>query len=278
MRSIIVGTDFSNGSFVALEIAVDIARALQTNITLIWVQQERILASDEDRETMRKLSMEKLDELCKQYSEKLPAQLTIIPKVARGKVPTVLADEAKKANAPMIVIGTNGASGFEKYWMGSTAVRIVQEAPCPTLSIREGFNFHKALEHIIVPIRFTTSSREKLRPAAAMAKIFKSKIHLLGLLDAPSVESQLRSYMQQSANYLTQEGIPHNSVIKKSDNACDTILEYADEIKADLIIIHTEQDKFLSSLFMGTNAQQIVHKSQIPVMSIHPEDYASVSR
>ena len=28
----------------------------------------------------------------------------------------------------MIIVGTNGASGFEKYWMGSTAVRVVQDA------------------------------------------------------------------------------------------------------------------------------------------------------
>lgn len=277
MKSIIVGTDFSEGSYVALEVAVDIARALKANIKLVWVQKERILSSDEERETLRRLSAEKMELLCAKHKDQL-APLEIHYEVKVGRVSSVLADMARKENAPMIVIGTNGASGFEKYWMGSTAVRIVQEAPCPTLSIRQGFNFHKALEHIVVPIRVSTSSREKVRPACMMARIFGSHIHILGLSDVPDEEPTLQAYMKQSADYLEAENIPHTSVIRKSTNACDTILSYAYEINADLLVIHTEQDKFVKQLFLGTNAQQIVHKSQIPVLSLHPEDYINFAR
>ena len=55
------------------------------------------------------------------------------------------------------------------------------------------------------------------------------------------------------------------------------MLKYADEIKADLVIINTEQDKVISQFFLGTNAQQVVHKSQIPVLCIHPVDYINVA-
>lgn len=279
MQSIIVGTDFSEGSYVALAVAVDIARALKANIKIVWVQQERILVSDEERETLRRLSAEKMQTLCEKHRDQLaPLGLEINYEVQHGRVSSVLADQARKENAPMIVIGTNGASGFEKYWMGSTAVRIVQESPCPTLSIRQGFNFHKALEHIVVPIRVSTSSREKIRPACMMARIFGSHIHILGLLDVPADEATLNAYMKQSADYLEAEKIPHTMIVRKSTNACDTILSYAYEINADLLVIHTEQDKFLKQLFLGTNAQQIVHKSQIPVLSLHPEDYINFAR
>ena len=57
----------------------------------------------------------------------------------------------------------------------------------------------------------------------------------------------------------------------------DTVLGYAEEVKADLVVINTEQDRIISQLFLGTNAQQIVNKSQIPVLCIHPEDYINVS-
>lgn len=277
MSSIIVGTDFSKGSFVALEVAVDIARALHVDISLIWVQQERMLSSEEEKATLARLAENKLQELCEQHREALPGQ-KITYEICHGKVSTVLAEKAKAEMAPMIVIGTNGASGFEKYWMGSTAVRIVQEASCPTLSIREGFDFHKSLERIVVPIRVSTSSREKVRPAVKMAKIFNSEIHILGLLSTPAESATLHAYMQQAANYIENEGIKCVSVTKKSNNLCDSILTYADEVKADLLVIHTEQDQFLSQLFLGTNAQQIVHKSQIPVLSSHPEDYINFAR
>lgn len=277
MGSIIVGTDFSEGSFVALEIAVDIAKGLKENIKLIWVQQERMLSNEEEKATMVRLAKNKLQELCDKHREKLFPQ-EISYDVCHGKVSTTLAELAKKEQSPMIVIGTNGASGFEKYWMGSTAVRIVQEASCPTLSIRQGFNFHKSLERIIVPIRVSTSSREKVRPAALMAKIFNSEIHILGLLDNPDDSATLQAYMQQSKDYIEKEGIKCIATTRKTTNLGDTILKYADEIQADLLVIHTEQDKFLSQLFLGTTAQQIVHKSQIPVLSSHPEDFINFAR
>ena len=277
MKSIIVGTDFSEGSYVALEIATDIARALQVGIKLIWVQQERMLVGDEEREMLRRLAEEKMQRLCDKYTEKM-GSLGIRCEALNGRIPTTIAEQARKEHAPMIVIGTNGASGFEKYWMGSTAVRIVQEAPCPTLSIRQGYDFHKRLERIVVPIRVSTSSREKIRPACMMARIFGAEVHVLGLLDMPAEEATLNAYVKQSTDYLAAEQIPHQSTIVRSSNACDSILDYATKIKADLLVIHTEQDKFLSQLFLGTNAQQIVHKSQIPVLSLHPEDYINFAR
>ena len=38
MNSIVVGTDFSKGSLVALEIATHIANKLKVDISLMWVQ------------------------------------------------------------------------------------------------------------------------------------------------------------------------------------------------------------------------------------------------
>ena len=85
MKSIIVGTDFSAGSFVALEVAVDIAKALRTNIKLIWVQQERMLATDEDKSTLHRLAEDKLNELCNKYKDAM-APLQLSSAVLQGKI------------------------------------------------------------------------------------------------------------------------------------------------------------------------------------------------
>ena len=47
MKPIIVGTDFSEGSYVALELAVDVANRLQSDIILIWARREKLLFSNE---------------------------------------------------------------------------------------------------------------------------------------------------------------------------------------------------------------------------------------
>ena len=271
MKSIIVGTDFSKGSFVALELATDIANKMECDIKLIWAKREKLLIDEEQQTVMTLLAEEKLKRLCEEY-QPLMRHGTIRWEICKGKVAAVMSREARHANAPMIVIGTNGASGFEKYWMGSTAVRIVQEAPVPVLTIRQGFDFHKQLERIVVPIRVNVNSRQKVPPAVSMAKMFGSEIHILGLIDSPDQSSHLRAYMMQTAEFLGNEGVKYVSTVRKYKNYGDEVLNYAESVKADLVVINTEQDRIISQLFLGTNAQQIVHKSQLPVLCIHPAD------
>ncbi len=277
MKSVIVGTDFSKGSYVALEIAVDIANQLKTGIKLLWVKKEKKLLSGEQMEITAHLAEEKMQQLCEQHQPNMKHGI-IEWKILSGKVATCIAEEAHKEDSPMIVIGTNGASGFEKYWMGSTAVRILQEAPCPTLTIREGYNFHKKLDNIVVPIRVNANSRQKVGPAAQMARIFGSKVYILGLLETADDAMTLRTYLKQVEEYFQKEGIEYNCCGRKYQNYSKTVLDYAASINADLIVINTEQDRLIARLFLGTNAQQIVHNSQIPVLCIHPEDIGDIAR
>jgi nucleotide-binding universal stress UspA family protein len=277
MKSIIVGTDFSKGSYVALELAVDIANKMKCGITVIWAKREKMLMDEEQQTVMTLLAEEKLKDLCEKHQPNL-LYGKIRWQICSGRVGAVLARQARHENAPMMVIGTNGASGFEKYWMGSTAVRIVQEAPVPVLTIREGFNFHKDLERIVVPIRVNVNSRQKVPPAATMAKFFGSEIHILGLQESAEEAPQLRAYMVQTAEFLDHEGVRHVATVQKYSNYSDAVLTYAENINADLVVINTEQDRIISQLFLGTNAQQIVHNSQFPVLCVHPSDTFTLSK
>ena len=276
MKSIIVGTDFSQGSYVALELAVDIANRMRCGIKLVWVRREKMLFTGEQMDMLNSLATEKLQSLCDKFQPAMkhgPLQYAILT----GRVSTAIAEAARRELSPMIVIGTNGASGFEKYLLGSQAARIVQDSPCPVLTMRQGYDFHKSLERIVVPIRVNANSRQKVPPAAAIAKIFGSEVHILGLLDLKEEESALRTYIGQSIDFLEHEGVPYHFEIRSYSTYSDTVLHYADEIKADLVIINTEQDRVISQIFLGTNAQQVVHKAQIPVLCIHPEDYINVA-
>ena len=276
MKPIIVGTDFSEGSYMALELAIDVANRFQSDIILIWARREKLLFSDEQLDTMTNLAQDKLQMLCDKYQPamkygKMRWQIT------NGKVAPALATTAIRELASMIIIGTNGASGFEKYWIGSQAVRIVQDSPCPVLTVRQGYNFHKKLERIVVPLRVNANSRQKVPPAASMAKIFDSEVHILALLDMKEEEGTLKAYVQQAIDYLEKEGVEYKVETREYSNYCDTVMNYCDDIKADLVVINTEQDRIISQIFLGTNAQQIVHRSQIPVLCIHPADYINVA-
>lgn len=271
MRSIIVGTDFSEGSYVALELAVDIANRMECNIDIIWVKRPKRLMDSDQLDTLSKLAEEKLVALCEKHQPHLKHG-KMRWEICEGKVAPVLSRHATHANAPLIVIGTNGASGFEKYWMGSTAVRIVQEATVPVITIRQGFDFHKDLERIVLPLRVNLNSRQKVPPTADIARLFGSEVHLLGLHDADFQINELQIYLMQAAELFKKQGIRYTSSLLQYSNYSDTLLNYAENVNADLVVINTEQDRKLAQLFLGTNAQQIVHNAQMPILSVHPND------
>lgn len=277
MRPIIVGVDFSKGSYVAIDLAINIANKINKNITLVWVRREKKLMDDDEINTMSSLAESKLKDLCDEYQNRLQNN-TIKWEILYGKVGQSISEYAQQCGAPMIIIGTNGASGFEKYFMGSTAVRIVQVASVPVLTVRDGFNFHKPMERIVVPIRTTLDSRQKVAPATTMAKAFNAHIELLGLRSSDEDAAKLQAFLKQTCEYFEKEGVPYTTTIQGYSNYGETVIEFAESKKADLIVINTEQDRILAQLFLGTNAQQIVHKSPIPVLSIHPADLINLAK
>lgn len=276
MKSVVVGTDFSQGSYIALDYAVIIANNLDCDIRLVWVRKEKKLFDNDQIETATRLAEQQLEKLCQ---ERTPLTKNGIHwEIVSGKVANVIADIAKRVDAPAIVIGTNGASGFEKYWMGSTAVRIVQESPCPVLTIREGFDYKHHLDEILVPIRVHINSRQKIAPATEIARINHSKIHILGLSASAEDDSDLKVYMKQIEKFVNDQGVEMTSEIKRYSNYCDTVLDVAEKRGSGLLVINTEQDRVIAQLFLGTNAQQIVHRSQIPVLCLHPKDIVQLAK
>jgi nucleotide-binding universal stress UspA family protein len=49
----------------------------------------------------------------------------------------VIIDYAKRHDIDVVVIGTHGRGGFERFLMGSVAERVVRTAPCPVLTVRD---------------------------------------------------------------------------------------------------------------------------------------------
>ena len=61
--------------------------------------------------------------------------------------------------------------------------------------------------------------------------------------------------------------------IQTSANRAITTLTYAEKIKADLIMIMTDQHAEFSSIILGTYAHQLINESKVPVLCIPPESH-----
>ncbi len=271
MNNIIVGFDFSTGSANAVDLTIDIANKWKSDIRLVYVKKE-----GEDETPIRE-EIERRNAGVTHLLKDIKLEYVI----REGKVSEQLAAQAEEDEALMIVVGTHGMSGFETNWIGKNTYRTITDSPVPVLSVREDFNFRKALENIVIPLDSTTETRQKVPFATRMAKTFGSTIHLLGLYtsDSKDIKGLVNGYVEQVEKYLDKYEVAHHTeYVDAKKNLTVTTLEYADQINADLIVIMTEQEKALTSWLIGNYAQQMLHLSKHPILSIRPEQIGSRSR
>ncbi len=271
---IIVAVDFSSCSVNALEHAVSIAAKAQSRIVMVHVlkgtgSQPLIYKYSDPMDQATKL----LEELVEKYKERLPTG-NIVFRIRKGKVYKEVVEEARENEASLIVAGTHGSSGFEEFWIGSNAYRMVASAPCPVITIRESVRVDYDLKRIVLPIDTSIDTRQKVTYAVKLARIFDAEIHILTLLEGTvrEVHFTANAYAKQVAEIIEQAKVPYTLTSVESKNNSDAILSYASKIEANLIVIMTDQEPRAINLLLGQYAQQLINLSSIPVMSVPPKE------
>jgi nucleotide-binding universal stress UspA family protein len=274
MKTILSAIDFSDCSINALEHAITIARASKSNLLLLWVNNpnntKTILSSDLSDDLLEEVEHQ-FSRLIAKYGPELP-ETKIDYIIREGKVYKEVVNQAKESDVWLIVAGTHGSSGFEEFWIGSNANKIVSVAPCPVITIRAGIQIERHLERIVMPLDSTPETRQKVPFTCDLAAMFNAEVHILAMYttSVEQVRGYVNSYAKQASTYFKKNNVRHQIVEVEADNISTATMEYAKKVDANLISIMTEQEKSATNIWLGPYAQQMVHHSPIPVLSIHP--------
>jgi nucleotide-binding universal stress UspA family protein len=126
-------------------------------------------------------------------------------------------------------------------------------------------------------------SRQALRYAVEICNQFDAELNLLtvieplpayvgakvakDLLDA--AEARMQNEIKTCSGYCETSGMVCRSAVRKGIPH-DTIIDYAHEIDADLIILSTHGRSGIRNAFMGNVAEKVVRHADCPVMTIRP--------
>ena len=134
-RNILAPTDFSEMSNGSAAYAAKLAIAMNSRFHLHHVVHELDTANH----------LRELDDAEKEGKEKLAAILTAEEKerlnltsyVGFGPPANQIVEYAEKNDIDLIVMGTHGRSGLEKMWLGSVTEKVLRQAHCPVLVVRQ---------------------------------------------------------------------------------------------------------------------------------------------
>lgn len=265
IKKILVPVDFSETSKAAVLQGAEMARLLNAEMNLLHINDEKhVNHNGAAAQASAGTEMEnfKKDILTK-YG--ISAESFIMP----GNVVDQIIDFSRKRGIDQIVMGTHGASGYREMFIGSNAQRVVTLSEIPVLTMLDCIN-ESQFKNILIPIDNSIHSREKVNITMEIAKLFNSKIHILGLVDSDATidHNKMMIKLESVEKHVKHDKLSYVTSIEHGHNIAKTAINYSNVNKCDLISINTGHESKITGISLGPFAQQIVNHSTIPVLSV----------
>lgn len=145
MKNILLTTDFSPESKVAYPVAINLAKALQAKITLLFVSQSiPVIASGYSMESPGwYMDPEIQNQITSSQRTELEAEKAAFGNlevetifIEAGDLPNAeIIKTAKEQEADFIVMASHGRTGFARIIMGSITERVLRDSPCPVVVV-----------------------------------------------------------------------------------------------------------------------------------------------
>ena len=274
MKKIIIPVDFSDHSEYALKTAAKLAKKHDAELLVLHMLEmsDITLTTSEEFQSQKaafflQIAEQKLEGfLKKDYLNDL--KVTSI--IKHFKVFSEVNDVALKNDADLIVMGSHGSSGMAEFFVGSNTERVVRNANIPVLVVKNNVsdvNFNV--------VAFACSfSEETIKPYLNAVKLFDkidAKFYLVHV-NLPNDRFMSSLEIEQKAvNFFTKA---ERNLTKMKDvyYVCDYtveegVLNCANKIGADLIIVPTHGRKGLAHFFEGSIGEDVANHSTLPVMT-----------
>jgi universal stress protein A len=141
IRKILVPTDFSKLSMVALEYAEMLLKYQSPEIYLLHVLDKSTMRKEEKKKkpseknfaAIEKVAMKQLSNIAGQYFTETNVVTLALRK---GDPSREIVKLAKEEKVDLIIISTHGRTGIVHVLMGSVAEKVVRHSPAPVLSVK----------------------------------------------------------------------------------------------------------------------------------------------
>ncbi|HEV7784108.1 MAG TPA: universal stress protein [Thermoanaerobaculia bacterium] len=144
IRTILVPTDFSQDAELAVTTAHHLLSSLEQDARLILLHAYNLPIEytaygpiPTSISYLEDAGLEAERRLFEMAAALQREGLTVETLAREGDPAHVIAEEAQKRGADLIAMGTRGHSGLRHLFLGSTAERVVEYAPCPVMTIRQ---------------------------------------------------------------------------------------------------------------------------------------------
>ncbi len=276
MANILFPTDFSDNALNAYRYALHVAHKLNANILTFHVYEKPPVKASHLPETMEDIIAAQLKERQADYElaqEKMAKQAVVenTPTVSvkhlleKGKIADKIQEVSEAEKSNLIVMGTQGASGFREVFIGSNTVAVLEKTQLPVLIVPEKA-VYKDIQHIVYATSIDDSAEDTIHKVTKFAKAFDANIHCIHI--NTTKERACEAFMEGLKEKFSEQSNVSFKVIE-GDNILHSIDQYLKENKIDLLAMLTHKRTFLDKLLSISYTQKMAFHSSTPLLVFH---------
>lgn len=270
---ILLPTDFSKLSKVAVHYAAKLARKLNAEIILLnavfidappraqsALKTSQILDAIVENVTLDFIS------LIKEIKQETGSRINMSYKIIKGyPVKDVVETFASHNDIDLIIMGTKGASGLKKVLLGSNAAAVISNSSIPVITVPEHARF-KHIKHIVYPFDLLAVNKE-VKMLIQFVRPLDPSIHLLHVA-SPDSKKKIDKIRMKS-DLISKNKYPKFSVyISVNEDIEEAIDEYIADVKADMLVMFTHKPTLLEKFFGKSVTREMAFHSWVPLLSI----------
>jgi nucleotide-binding universal stress UspA family protein len=287
-QKILCPVDFFPGSLRAFDYALKLAKNYEARVIALHVIEPVIPTVYEPAfsvpDLTNQLEKESKRLLRGLVSKAAEAGVPLETQVKLGDINAEIRQVIEKTKADLVVVGTHGSKGFERWLLGSVTEKLMRHCPAPLLVIggrKKAGTPLPEIGSILVTTDFSDGTPEALKFAFSIAQESQAKIDLLHVVDEfvlidPSsgvrestidgIRKKLERLVPKAARAWRETrttvatGTPYQSILKT-----------AKKDKVGLIVMNVHGKGMLDRLLVGSTAERVVRGAECPVLLIPPK-------
>lgn len=296
IRTIVVGTDLGESGARALRLALPTAIATKATLWLVHANELGLdhgwadlpVAAKSAAQALRERfrgrfenSLQALEEARRQCEA---AGVQCHTACEEGKPWETILRTAVSVNADLIAVGDPaGAVGLPERLLGTTADRVVGQAPCSVVvacgRLRKDYDGAR----IAVGVDFSPHGIEAVRWARDVARAVHGHLTLIHVIPHPLLENVLqrewRSVFEGLAStarlrleqLVISEGLPAETPLQIVEGSIGKqVCNIVADLQADLLFVGSRGHGRLRGMMLGSTPQYCLRYSPVPVLAVRP--------
>lgn len=279
MKKILVPTDFSKPSKVAVLYAAGLAKQLNAKVILLSVisldtRDNALPKWKKMEEEMIKDAQQSGDQLINELGTKVSGVHISYYPATGFPISEVIERFAKDNGIDFIVMGTKGATGLKKILVGSNATDVINSSSVPVMII-PGETLFRPIKKIVYASNLMNLD-EGLKVTIPFAKLFDASMKILHVVSDDSFVQSEKELIQQLLKSIKYPKIDFH--VSVNDSVEEAVDGFVTEQNADLLTMLTHKLDFYEKLFGKSITRQLAFHQSIPMLTFNKSTYQGAQK